>query len=251
MKQLLLYYTCGLVLLLACCMQGSTEKNPIELNEQGIQLIESGKHEQAIQLFLKAIKSSNLSKETKGTIYRNIALTYNQLGKKDSAIHFSTLAVKCFRKNGYDYLISAADVDLLRGKTAPALTKLLKAQSIDAGDIAINNTLGLLYLGEYGDEFIDLDKALVYNLEAFNITGSRVMEEVLALNYYKLGNYEKAELHYEHLHQNYPDVISYTLDMGLTKYHLKKKDEAEKLFDEVIAKDSSYRETIDIFKDDN
>jgi tetratricopeptide (TPR) repeat protein len=221
------------------------------MNEQGIQLINDGKHEQALQVFLKAIKSSKLSKEYKGTIYRNISITYNQLNKKDSAIHFATLAAKCYRKNSYDYLINAADVDLLRGKTAPALTKLLKASDLDPGDMAVNNTLGLLYMGEYDEAFTDLDKALVYNLKAFDINGSRNIEEVLALNYYNLENYEKAELHYEHLHQNYPDMISYTLDEGMAKHKLKKKKEADKLFDEVIAKDSSYRETIAIFKQGN
>lgn len=239
-------------MLLASCMQPTEkEADGAALNEQGVELINNGKHELALQLFLKAIKDRKLPKETKGTIYRNISLTYNQLDKEDSSIHFSTLASKCFRKNSYDYLINAADVDLLRGKTAPALTKLLKAQNIDPDEMAVNNTLGLLYMGEYDEAFTDLDKALIYNLKAFEISASRNIEEILALNYYNLENYEKAELHYEHLYQNYPDMINYTLDLGLTKYKLKKKKEAEKLFNEVIAKDSSYRETIDVFKDNN
>jgi tetratricopeptide (TPR) repeat protein len=252
MKKLLLYSIPVLLLLVASCMPGSAEEeSPVALNEQGIQLINHGKHEEALQLFLKAIKSSNISKDTRGTIYRNIALTYNQLDKKDSAIHFSTLAAKCYRKNSYDYLVNAADVDLLRRKTAPALTKLLRAVDIDPDEMAVNNSLGLLYLGEYGESFTDLDKALTYNLKAFDINGSRNIEEVLALNYYKLENYEKAELHYEHLHQVYPDMISYTLDMGMAKYKLKDKTEANKLFDEVIFKDSSYKATIDLFKENN
>lgn len=252
MKKLFLLLISGPVLLLFSCMQ-PTEKEPdaVALNEQGVELINDGKHELALPLFLKAIKDRKLPEETRGTIYRNISLTYNQLNKKDSAIHFSTLAAKSFRKNSYDYLINAADVDLLRGKTAPALTKLLKAQNLDPDEMSVNNTLGLLYMGEYDEAHTDLDKALVYNLKAFEINASRNIEEILALNYYNMGNYEKAELHYEHLNQNYPDMISYTLDLGLTKLKLKKKKEADKLFDEVIAKDSSYRGTIDLFKENN
>ncbi len=221
------------------------------MNEQGVQLINEGKHEEALQLFLKAISSRKLSKEYKGTIYRNTAITYNQLDKKDSAIHFFTLAFKCYRKNSYDYLVNAADVDLQRGKTEAALTKLLKAADISPDEMTVNNTLGLLYLGEYGQAFTDLDKALKYNLKAFELNATRAIEEVLANNYYNMENYEKAELHYEHLHQNYPGMITYTLDMGLTKYKLKKKVEADKLFEEVIAKDNSYRETIALFKVNN
>lgn len=251
MRKPFFYCIAGLLLLLFSCKQMPAKEDPVSLNQKGIELINEGKHEEAILVFLKAIKDKKLSKDTRGTIYRNIALTYNQLDKKDSSIHFSTLASKCYRKSSYDYLINAADVDLLRGKTAQALTKLLKAQNIDPDEMVVNNTLGLLYMGEYDEAFTDLDKALVYNLKAFDKNSSRNIEEVLALNYYNLENYEKAELHYEHLRQNYPDMITYTLNAGLTKHKLKKKDEADRLFDEVIAKDSSYRATIDVFKDNN
>lgn len=251
MKNFLLYCFCTMLVLLSSCGERIKEEDPVAMNEKGIQLINEGKQEEALQLFLKAVKSRKLPTDYKGTIYRNIGVTYNQLDKTDSAIHYSTLAYKCFGKNSYDYLINAADVDLYRGKAASALPKLLKAVEMEPNDMAVNNTLGLLYLGEYGDEYIDLDKALVYNLKAFDITSSRTMEEVLALNYYNMENYGKAELHYEHLHQNYPDMISYTLDMGLVKYKLKKKKEAEKFFDEVLAKDSSYQQTIADFKDNN
>ncbi len=251
MKKRFYYTICGLLLLLASCMPGTKEESPADLNEQGIKLINDGKHEEALKVFLKAIKGKKLSNEYKGTIYRNIAITYTQLDKKDSAIHFSTLATKCYRKNSYDYFINAADVDLLKGKTEAALAKLLKAENIDPGDMAVNNTLGLLYMGEYNETLTDLNKALVYNLKAFDLNGNRIIEEVLARNYYRLEDYEKAESHYEHLRQNHPDMVSYTLNMGMVKYKLKNKLEAGKLFDEVIAKDSSYRVTIDIFKGNN
>ena len=117
--------------------------------------------------------------------------------------------------------------------------------------MSVNNTLGLIYMGEYDDAHTDLDKALQYNLKAFETNGGRIIEEVLARNYYNMGNYAQAELHYEHLLQNYPDMVSYSLNMGMTKHKLKKKKDADQLFDFVITKDSSYKETIDIFKENN
>lgn len=251
MRKLFLYSLSGLCVLLFSCGQMPAKEDPIDINQKGIELTNNGKYEEALQAFLKAIKNPKLSKEEKGTIYRNIALTYNQLEKRDSAIHFSTLATKCYRKNSLDYLVNAADVDLLRGKTGTALSKLLKAVNRDPDEMAINNTLGLIYMGEYDEAFIDLDKALVYNLKAFEINGGRIIEEVLARNYYRMENYEKAEIHFDHLYQTYPDMVSYFLDMGMTKHKLNKKDEGDKLFDQLIAKDSSYRETVDIFRADN
>ena len=251
MKKLFIYCLSGLLLFLFSCGQMPAKDNATDVNQEGIKLINDGKYQEALQAFLKAIKDPQLTKNSKGTIYRNIAITYNELDKKDSAIHYSTLASKCFRKNSADYLVNAADVDLFRGKTGPALTKLLKAVNLDPGEMTVNNTLGLIYLGEYDGTFTDLDKALEYNLKAFEISGSRIIEEVLARTYYRMENYEKAELHYEHLLQNHPDMISYSLDMAMTKHKLKKTDEAVRLFEEVITKDSTYKETIDIFKEDN
>lgn len=251
MKKLLLYGLTGFLLFGLSCGQMPAEKKALDFNQKGIDLINAGKHEEALQAFLKAIKNPRLTKDSKGTIYRNIAITCNELNKKDSAIHYSTLAAKCFQKNSSDYLLNAADVDLLKGKTARALAKLLRAVSMDPDEMTVNNTLGLIYLGEYDDTFTDLDKALVYNLKSFNLNGSRVIEEVLARNYYRMQQYENAELHLEHLVNNYPKMLSYALDLGMTKQKLKKKNEADQLFDEIIAKDSSFKQTIEDFRQYN
>jgi len=251
MRKLFMFWGTGLLLFLFSCKTGPTEKDAIEVNQEGIVFMNAGKYEQALNAFLKAVQSPKLSKESKGTIYRNIAITYNELNKKDSAVHFSTLASKCYKKNSYNYLLNLSEVDILTGKTASALNRLLKAVKLDPEDMAVNNSLGLIYLGDYDERLTDLDKALTYNSKAFEISGSRVTEEVLGRTFYKMENYEKAEIHFEHLLENYPEIISYSLDMGMIKFRLKKSAEADKLFDKVIATDSSYKETIYIFKENN
>ena len=64
-------------------------------------------------------------------------------------------------------------------------------------------------------------------------------------------DYKNAEFHYEHLHENYPDMLSYCLNTGMTKHKLKKIKEADLLFDKVIVMDSSYRYTIQEFREEN
>jgi len=251
MKKLLLFFIAGSLLFISSCKPGLQEEDVLKINQEGIVFMNAGKYELALNAFLRAVQSPRISKDSKGTIYRNIALTYNQLEKKDSAVHFCTLAAKCYRKNSYDYLLNLAEVDILTGKTANALTRLLKAVKIDPEDMAVNNSLGLIYLGDYDDSLTDLDKALIYNSKAFEISGSRVTEEVLGRTFYKMENYEKAETHYEHLLENHPEIISYSLDMGMIKLKLKKSAEAEKLFAKVLASDSSYKETISLFKENN
>lgn len=251
MKKLFVFFITSLLLFLFSCKDSLYEKDAIKINQEGIVFMNAGKYELALHAFLRAIKSPRLSKDSKGTIYRNIALTYNELEKKDSAIHFSAVAAKCYRKNSFDYLLNLAEVDILTGKTAIALARLLKAVKIDPEDMAVNNSLGLIYMGDYDQTLTDLDKALTYNSKAFEISGSRVTEEVLARTYYKMEDYEKSELHFEHLLENHPDIISYSLDMGMIKLKLKKRAAADRFFDKVLASDSSYKETINIFKQNN
>jgi tetratricopeptide (TPR) repeat protein len=247
MNKLLNYLMFVLTLLLFSCGEMISERDAIKINQQGIDLMNSGKYEEALRAFLKAVNSPRLSKDSKGTIYRNIALTYNGLVKKDSAVHFSTLAAKCYRKNSFYYLVNLADVDILTGKISNALARLLKAKKINTDEMSVNNSLGLIYLGEYDESVADLDKALIYNSRAFELNSGRVTEEVLGRTYYKMENYEKAEYHYEHLVKNYPDILSYSMDIGMIKIKLKKNEEADKLFEKLIAKDSSYKETINVF----
>lgn len=233
------------------CNQFPTEADALKLNEAGIILMNEGKYEQAIASFKEAIQNSGLNTNSKGNIYRNMALAYHEQTIIDSAVHYSTLAAKCFYKNSYDYLVNMAYVDILVGKTGIAKSKLLKAETINSEDMAVNNILGLIYLGDYGAEFTDLEKGLRYNKKAYEINGSRGTEDILARNYYELGEYENAEVHYDHVYSKYPGIVIYALNTGLTKYKLKKKFDADLLFKKVLAMDSSYKETIEIFKANN
>lgn len=251
MKRVFVSFIVILLLLQFSCKNNTAENDVISINHAGIALMNAGKYDSALLFFIKALKSSRLTKDFKGTIYRNIALTYKELDKADSAIHFSTLAAKCYYKNSFDYLVNTAEADLAKGKITPALTRLHKAVSQYPNEMIVNNTLGLIYLGDYGESFMDLDKALVYNSKAFEVAGSSITEEVLAKNYYKMENYEKAASHYEHLLQNDPGKVTYMLNMAMIESKLKKTAEADKLFEAVMAADSSYSNTITVFKEAN
>jgi tetratricopeptide (TPR) repeat protein len=251
MSKFLKYFSFVLLLYLFSCGEMRDQADPIQINQEGIEFMNAGKYELALDKFLKAVKSPALSKDSKGTIYRNIALTYIELDKKDSAVHFCTLAAKCYQKNSYDYLVNLAEVDILAGHVSNALTRLQKAVKMNPEEMAVNNSLGLIYLGDYDEALMNLDKALIYNSKAFEISGGRVTEEVLGRTYYKMEDYEKAESHFEHLLQTNPQIASYALDMGMIKLKLKKSTEADKLFEKAITMDSSYKETISVFKKNN
>jgi tetratricopeptide (TPR) repeat protein len=241
----------GFIILLFSCNQIPTEADAIKQNQDGINYMNEGKYELALAEFTEAIKTPRLSQEAKGTLYRNIGLTYHELNKIDSSLHYYTIAAKTYRKNSYDYLVNMASVDLLTGKVNAALSKLNKAAAIDPDDLIVNNSLGLIYLGDYGDGFIDVEKALVYNKKAFEVSNSRITEDILGRNYYEVGNYELAEMHYEKILGEYPDVVVYNLNTGMIKYKLNKINEGDQFFRKVLEQDSTYKETIDYFKENN
>ena len=233
------------------CTDFAKEKDAMALNEDGIKLMNEGNYEAAVVVFEKAVKDSKLDLQSKGTIYRNLGIAFHEQQILDSAAHFATLAAKCYYKGSYDYLANMASVDILAGKTAIALSKLLKAVFINSEELAVNNSLGLIYLGDYGKEFTDYDKALKYNKKAFELSFSRTTESILARNYYELGEFENAETHYDNVYTKYPNEAVYALNSGLTKYKLKKIEEAEQLFKQVLVMDSSYKETIENFRYNN
>jgi len=250
-RNMLKLLTLMLIVTFVSCQPMPGKEDALKQNQKGIDYMNEGKYDQAIQEFSAAVKNANLSNLSKGTIYRNIALAYNELGKKDSAIHFYTIAAKAYRKNSYDYIVNMANVDMLTGRVNTALVKLTKAAGVNPEDLSVNNMLGLIYLGDYGSEFTDYEKALLYNKKAFDISGGRITEDILGRSYYELKNFEMAEMHYENIHNQYPGEVVYTLNLAMTKYKLKKKSEADVFFNKVMAQDSSYRETIAVFRNAN
>jgi len=250
MKKVILLTPIFLIILLAC-KQVPTKSDSMAKNLAGINYMNESKYEQALQEFTEAVKNPLLDDDTRGVIYRNIALTYGEMQNRDSAVHFYTIAAKVYEKNSYGYLVNMAGADLQNGKTQNALTRLLKAAAINPEELGVNNALGLIYLGDYDVAFADPEKALPYNKKANELSSGRVTEDILGRNYYELGNYTTAAMYYEKLHSQYPGNLNYTYNCGMIKYKLNRNEDAEELFNQVIAQDSSYKERIGIFKENN
>jgi len=241
----------ALVFTILSCGPAPTENDAIQQNQKGVELMDAGKPELALQEFMASLENPKLTKLSKGTIYRNIALAYDDLKKRDSSLHYYTIAAKSFTKNSYDYLVNMASVDLMTGRMSEALTRLTKAAAMSPDDLSVNNTLGLIYMGDYDEAYTDAEKALVYNKKAFDMDRGRITENILARNYYELEKYELAETHFENILKQYPADVDCNFSNGMIKYKLKNKAEGDKLFEKVLALDSTYKEAIDIFRENN
>jgi tetratricopeptide (TPR) repeat protein len=238
-------------ILLASCGQLMTEVEALKKNKQGITELNSGQFDKAIISFKEAVESPKLSTETRAQIYHNIAQTFIAKNQQDSSIYYSQLAANCYEKNSYEYLVNTADINLMTGKTEEALNNLKIAYAKNPNGLEVNNSLGLIYIGDYGLEFIDAKKALQFNKKAFEINKDRITEDVLGRNYYELEDFGKAESIFDKLSNEYPDILLYKINLGMIKFKLNKRKEANKLFDEAILVDSTMIYAIKTFKDEN
>lgn len=248
MKNLILIST---ILLLASCGQIMKEAESRKNNAKGLKELNEGKFDDAILSFKIAIKNPNLSTETRATIYRNIAITFNEKRQEDSSIYYSKLAANCYDRNSYEYLVNISDINLLTGKTQEALNNLNLAYEKKPNELEVNNSLGLIYLGDYGLEFLDARRALKFNQKAFEINKDRITEDVLGRNFFELGDFDKAETHFKKLSIEYPEILMYKLNLGMIKFKLNKLEEADNLFDEVVKVDSNMINTIKAFRNEN
>ncbi len=169
----------------------------------------------------------------------------------DSSLVYSQLAADCYPKDSYEYLTNISDIKISTGETAEAEKLLLKAIRIKPNEVAANNTLGAIYLGEFGTEFFAPEKALPYNIKAFEINNDRITEDVLGRNYIELGDYNKARTHYSKLHKEYPDIEVLAYQLGVVEYLDGNKEKAEIYFNKVIAKNPEHQWAIDLFKENN
>jgi len=149
-----------LIILLALpfigCDKILSEVKVLEENDKGIKAINSGDSEGSLVHFHNAINLNPKDQETKSTIYRNIALAHSDLLNDDSAVVYHKLAANCYKPGEYFYLINMADADLFNENIGSAESRLLKAQALNPNEVGANNSLGLIYLGEYDDEHYDL-----------------------------------------------------------------------------------------------
>jgi len=218
------------------------KEHAIAENNKGIEFLEEREYEKAVAQFKKANEKTASYDVDKITFIRNIVNTYHEIGMLDSSIHYSKELLQLCEKKSYDYYATLGDIKILEDKVREGVKNLKIATRIQPFNLEANNTLGMVYLGEYGMEYANYDRALKYNQAAYDFEPSSTLKSVLARNYYYLDELEHAEEMYQGLLDEYENDLDYLYSLGLTKYELEKKEEAKTLFEQVYQEDSTYFE---------
>ncbi len=237
MKHLVIcFFICSLV----SCNTIVKESEALLINNKGLEYYNEGNYELAINHFKRAANTISISNDSRSTYFRNISVVFREIGNDDSCRHYSLKAANLHPQHGEIYLINMAEVDIIDGKIDQAIVKIKQAIEKGGGSLETYNTLGLIYYGEYGSEYMDLDKAIFYNEKAYELKRDRITEDLLARTYYNAEKLDKAEIHFIRLNKNFPEMLDYTYHLGMIKYKQDSLFKAKLILNELVQKDSVY-----------
>ncbi len=220
MKKILVFLLA--IQLFSCQLQN--ENNATEINNKAIIHMEKGEYKLAIKLFKEANKMANISNDLQLQINRNLALTYNEAERYDSAANYFKKAALLDKEKGYLYHINMSDYQLINEDIQGGFEFCIKAYEIDSNRFEANSSLGLFYMGEYGDQYFAPQKALKHNLLAFKQNPQKHTEINVAKNYYYINDYEKSISMFQALNMKYPNDKIILESLIICAQESKKKD---------------------------
>lgn len=216
-----------------------------EKNNEAIDLMNLGEFEKAIACLRIAVEADVFDDTKRSTFCRNLAIAFQQSEQPDSARVYFLRATNEAKVGSAQKELNAADVCLIDLNVTEAIEHLNKAALAGGEDLGVNNTLGIIYMGEYGDEFQDYGLAIKYNELAYAEDKSRPTLDVLARTYYEVDSLQKAHFHFTTLVNEYPQFPDYHYLLGAVEYELDNPEAAEIHFNEAIRLEPLYSDYID------
>ena len=206
----------SIVSLVCACKSNDLETARIQ-NSSGLKLYDKGDYKKAVYFFIKASKYENLPDTIRAIYIENIASAYARSAKLDSSEYFYRKAATLYSPLSRNYKVDMANSFLVRDSIDSALQILHDAYRIDSSNGTVNNLLGLIYLGEYGHNYLDPGQAYKYNKKAFEQFQDAPSKFALAKNEYLLNNTERAITLFSQLHIAYPRHKGYLISLILIK----------------------------------
>lgn len=197
------------ILICKSCKPDNSAEMAERYNDEGLRLINEGKSDEAIASFHQALSYTAVPGDTRGVYFSNLALSHDALGNIDSAKIYFRKAIKSNEKGSFAYYTNYGQLYLMDSMVARALNSLEKSHHLNSEYGPTNNLLGLIYLGTYDTEFYDPEKALPYNIKAYETLNGVNCVFTLAQNYYYLEKVEKSVSLFKELHRDYPDNSNY------------------------------------------
>jgi len=228
-----------LVTFLFAC-QG-TEKKAEDLNNEGVYFLDKEEYAKAGSCFFTALKTEEISAELKSGILRNLSLMYSARGMRDSALVFAADAMHTAPKDSYFYNLSRAEFALLKRNINEAISYFENAKKLRDDEMAIYNSLGMIYSGKYGIRYENLPKALINNKKAYELSQREPLAEALALSYMNLDQYKESLPIWKKLTEMNPSKMEYMFQEGVALYFSGHQIEGEEKMQRAADRDENCR----------
>lgn len=174
------------------------------LNQKGIAAYQDGNPELAISHYDSALrKVPNLYIEDKLSILGNKALALIDLGRTEEVIQTYEEGLKLSVPGSMEAHVFRGSIALIQNDVKLAIEHFQQVLEIDENDYRGHNELGLIFLGEYDPAFTDLDRALVHNQKAKELSSDFNLELNYGRNLYLLERYGEAEVEFLGLMNQY------------------------------------------------
>jgi tetratricopeptide (TPR) repeat protein len=238
-----IFFFIGLAVLISCTNKRAEEAKT--LNDTGVDLMDREEYTEAAGFFHLALQKGNLPNDLEAGILRNLCLLYNFRNQLDSAKFYAKKGFEAADKDGYFYFLNKGEYDLLNKDIQAAKSNYEKAKQIKPDEMAIYNSLGMIYSGSYGDEFANYEKALENNFQAYTLSPREPLAEALATSYMNLDNYKESIALWKKLIEMNPAKMEYHFQLGVALLFSGQEEEGEKKMEYAADRDENCRKMLD------
>jgi tetratricopeptide (TPR) repeat protein len=229
----------SLSLFVFSCTQKESEK-AIDFSKSGVVFLEAQNYSSAMEQFQAALKIA-ATDTLKSTLYRNISTCFYYQDEIDSAVRYSKLAFEILPDSDVHFWLNQGEYFLLNDHIQKAIQSFEKGLKIDSNQPEILTNLAIIYSGNYGEKFMNLNQALDVAKKAVSRSNSTSNQELLGSIYLELDQYEKAKLIYQKLYTENPTVKMYQFKHGLSMYFLGDEDSGIEAMKEAADRDDACR----------
>jgi tetratricopeptide (TPR) repeat protein len=231
-----IYFVGTFFLLISC----SNQEDPTVILDfkKGVKLIEQEEYDKAIA-FLNNLSRQKIEDKTKAALYRNLSISYQMLGKIDSAKYYMNKAVSLAESDSFEYFFYKGEQAVLSNDFNSALKNFKKAEQLNESHAELFNSMCSLYSGDYSDVFFDPNLAEKYALKAYKLNPTKFSQEQLASVYFQNENYIKSESLFRKLQVKFPENQKYKFNLGQAMYFSGKENKGLELMKEAADRDDS------------
>jgi tetratricopeptide (TPR) repeat protein len=220
------------------CSNKAAEKAK-KLNDNGVSFLDKEEYEKAASSFHAALSQGDLGADLETGILRNLSLMFSFQNQKDSARIYAKRALERADDGSYYHFLTKAEFALIEEDVQAAKVNFEKAKTIQPEEMAIYNSLGMIYSGKYGVKYQDFNKALDNNKKAYEISKREPLADALATSYMNLELYKESIPLWESLIKENPAKMEYHFQLGVALLFSGKEIEGEEKMEYAAARDEN------------